>query len=109
MSAFPPTLKEKLLQVRPRETSGSKTSKRFDFQKNWALCKLLECHKSGKPYALILDYHDDVLLLDSESDPKAVHFYQVKTKEDGHWTLTLLLKRKKGKDGPLLSPLAKLF
>lgn len=58
---------------------------------------------------MVFDYHDDILLLDSESDPDAIHFYQVKTKDPGHWTLTDLLKRKKGSSGPLLSPLGKLF
>lgn len=110
MTKPPASLKERLILNVPREDSGPKTAKRFDFQKNWALCKLLECHKAGEPYLIVFDYHDDILLLDSESSPKKIRFYQVKTKDNGHWTLTEILKQKKGKDGTRLwSPFAKLY
>ncbi|GAG02404.1 unnamed protein product, partial [marine sediment metagenome] len=76
------SLKTQLIQE-PRENAGSKSSNRFDYQKNWALCKLLELHLSGRDYILVLDFHEDILVLDSEVDPKEIEFYQIKTTQQG--------------------------
>ena len=77
MSSFQETLLET-----PRENAGSRSSNRFDFQKNWAICKLLELHQNNEDYVLILDLHEDVIILDSSNNPKCADFFQVKTKED---------------------------
>ena len=44
---------------------------------------------------LILEFHDDVLVLDREVDPIEVEFFQVKTRKDGHWSKQDLLKAAK--------------
>lgn len=93
------SLKELIVATQPRETSGPRSSNRFDFQKSWALCQLLELHQSGSDYLIVFDYHDDILVLDSSSDPTRIDFYQIKTKQSGHWTRTALVAREKGKDG----------
>jgi hypothetical protein len=102
------SLRDRLITIKPREVSGPRSANRFDFQKSWALCRLIDLHKSGADYVIVMDYHDDVLVLDSSTDPKQIDFYQIKTKDTGPWTKGDLLKRKIGKKKGLLSPLGKL-
>jgi hypothetical protein len=77
----------------PRERSGPRTSNRFAFQRSWALCKMIDLMLKGESYIALFDFHDDIAILNSESDPTEVHFYQVKTKNSGSWTLKSLIKR----------------
>lgn len=103
-------LLDQIVQVSPREVSGSSSSNRSDYQKSWAFCLLLKLHLTGKDYLVLFDYHDDVVVLDSSSNPTAMDFYQVKTKKTGNWTATLLLKREKGSnDQPLSSIAGKMY
>jgi sporulation protein YlmC with PRC-barrel domain len=103
------TLKKLVHDKRPREKSGSRSSNRFDFQKEWALCKLFELHRTQGDYLLVMDYHEDVLLLNSEETPTEISFYQLKSKDPGIWKLNDLIKRKKGANGPLTSIVGKLY
>lgn len=103
------SLKDLLAKSKPRETSGPRSANRFDFQKSWALCHLLELHKAGEDYLIVFDYHDDVLVLNSSSDPTRIDFYQIKTKQSGHWTRRSLIAREAGKKGPLPSILGKML
>ncbi|MEL7499733.1 MAG: DUF4297 domain-containing protein [Planctomycetota bacterium] len=92
-------LKEQLVSVPPREVSGSTSSNRFDYQDDWALCKILACHQANaNDFVLVLDFHDDVILLDSASDPTEARFFQVKTQKSGFWSVAKLIYRKSGKD-----------
>ena len=89
-------LTKKLIKTVPREKSGSNTSNAYDYQKNWALCFLLQCHETMKDYLLILDYHDDIVLFDSETKPTKAAFYQVKTKRASVWKLHEITSAKSG-------------
>jgi hypothetical protein len=103
-------LKQNIVKVKPRENSGSSSSNRFDFQKNWTLCKILELHDQPDDYLVTLEFHDDVIVFDSSTNPDKISFYQVKTSKSSNWTINGLIKRKKGKDGSLLnSHLGKLY
>jgi hypothetical protein len=102
-------LKDLLVKTKPRETSGSRAANRFELQKSWALCRLIELHRSGQDYLIVFDYHDDILILDSSSDPQKIDFYQIKSKKYGTWTAANLVKREKGESGDLFSPLGKLI
>lgn len=102
-------LRELITQKKPRENSGARSSNRFDFQQDWVICKLLELHRSSKDFLILLDYHEDVVVIDSEDNPEKMTFYQIKSKDDGNWTTSSLLKRKKGKNGKLPSILGKLY
>ncbi len=93
----------------PRERSGSIAANRFDYQLDWALCRILELHAADDDYVVVIDYHDDVLILDSASDPSTLSCFQIKSKSNGNWTRTQLLKRPSGSGGPLLSIVGKLF
>lgn len=105
-------LKSALLQTPPRDLSGPLASDRFLYQQTWALCHLLELHKSGNDYVVIFDHHEDVATLDSEDQPTKLLGYQIKTKDSGRFTVAALLKQEKGSGNPaslLPSILGKLF
>lgn len=102
-------IKDHIEKIRPRENSGAIATNRFDFQKDWAICKILELHQKPDDYLLTLEYYDDVIVFDSSTDPKKISFYQVKTNKDNNWTLNSLIARKKGKNGDLNSHLGKLY
>lgn len=79
-----------------RETGA--TGGRYDFQTMWGLALLFQQHGTNDDYAIVFEFHDDVALLDSSTNPKSVRFYQVKSKAtNGGWTLTSLLRRNKVK------------
>jgi hypothetical protein len=101
-------LRDRLVSVARRERSGAETAGRYDFQVNWALCELLARHKEGNNYCVILEYHDDVVILDDSSDPDNVEFFQIKTKRSGHWSVSELL-RLGGASGAENSMLGKLY
>lgn len=102
-------LSQDLISKTPRENAGPRAFNRFTFQNDWALCHLLNLHEGDEDYLLVFDYHDDVLELDAVIDPTSVKFYQVKSAKKGNWTAAQLLTQKKGKDGPKLSYLGKLY
>lgn len=68
-----------LLSKPQRETAGSDSSSRFNYQRNWAFAEMLRKHTKGEDYLVAFEYHDDVLFFDSSVDPKSVEFCQVKT------------------------------
>lgn len=78
-------LAQALLAHRPRESSGSVSANRLAFQRTWALCHLFELHETDRDYVLILEFHDDVLVLDSATTPTRAEFFQVKTRRGGPW------------------------
>ena len=90
------SLASDLISVTERENAA--TSDRYDYQTMWGLALLFEQHGSQDDYAIVFEFHDDVALLNSASDPSTVKFYQVKSKATmGGWTLSSLLKREKVK------------
>jgi hypothetical protein len=95
LEGFDMDFKDKLTNITPRESSGARTSNRFDYQKDWAICKLLELHDSVDDYLVIFEYHDDIAIVDSPIIPKKISFYQVKTKGRGNWTIKNLIKKDK--------------
>jgi hypothetical protein len=103
-------LKDKIVNTKPREKSGSTSASRFDFQKDWSICKLIESHLTSNDYVVIFDWHEDLIIMDSEHNPKKVEFYQIKGKKSDNWTLKQLMDSKTAKDGsPLLSIIGKLY
>ena len=55
---------------------------------------MLDLEREDKDYLLVLDYHDDVVVFDSENQPTKADFYQVKTSTAKKWNLTSLLAKK---------------
>lgn len=102
-------LKQDIIKIRQRENSGSVASNRFDFQKNWTLCKIIELHEKPDDYLVTLEFHDDVVVFDSSTNPDKISFYQVKTSKSSNWTINGLISREKGKNELLSSHLGKLY
>jgi len=92
-----------------RETSGATTFAKYHFQYHWALCKIIERHKANCDYALLIEYHEDVVIADSMDGSVAqFEFYQVKNKSAAY-TPHGLTKRENGKTGKKSSILGKLL
>jgi len=98
-----------LSSVHPDETGGPNASNRLDFQKNWTIRLLVSRHSSPGDYVLICDYHDDVVVVEREASTGDLHFYQVKSRKTGTWTVSRLIARDKGKSGRLPSIVGKLY
>lgn len=92
------SLLDRIATTPRRETGGAVAANRTDYQQSWAFCLLLTLHEKPNDYAVLLDFHDDVVVLDSAEEAKGMEFYQVKSKESGNWTITQLLRCPKGKD-----------
>jgi uncharacterized protein (DUF2461 family) len=104
------SLKHLLTKISPREVSGSDSSDKFDYQKDWALCQLLEEHQTKADYAIAFDFHDDVIIFDSTDNPNLIDFYQVKaTHRSSPWTVPLLTLQKKTIKKPSYSIIGKLY
>ena len=78
---------EEIAKTQPKENAGAATSKSFEYQMNWGLSKLLELEEKGEDYTIAFDYHDDIIVFNSEANATEVDFYQVKTKTNGQWRL----------------------
>ena len=102
-------LKDKLKTIKPRENAGSMASNRFDFQKNWAICKLIELSNLNEDFVLAFEFHEDIIVFDSSENPNFIDFYQIKTKNSGKFNLSALLKKQLQKNGNGNSILGKLF
>jgi hypothetical protein len=104
---------ERLVLEPQREKSGETGYERYDYQALWGLALIFEHHGSQEDYAIAFEFHDDVVLLDNASSPTRARFYQVKTKDKGHWTLSDLYRRNVRKGDPtgskLPSHIGKLF
>ena len=98
-------LAEALISVPQKERGGEIAQRGFDYQTCWALSEMLKYELMGKEYVFIFEYHDDVLILDNEDNPRKVIFAQVKTREK-HWTSTDLHSITKSKP---ISIIGKLY
>lgn len=104
-------LKNTIIENKPRENAGARSSSRFDYQKDWSICQLLDFHNEKNDYLFVFDFQEDLMIMDSESNPQKVSFYQIKGKKNkGYWTLTELIKSPKStKNEMLLSIIGKLY
>lgn len=98
-------LSSSLVNIKQRETGGETAQKGFDYQACCAVVNILELEAKKEEYVILLEYHDDILILNSESNPNKVKFIQVKTKKKGNWTEGGMIKVNKGS----LSILSKLY
>lgn len=75
------------------ETGGLHAIRGFSFQIWQAVLEALRAHATGNDYAVVLEWQQDIALLDSSTAPTKVKFTQVKKNESSHhWTLHGLLK-----------------
>jgi hypothetical protein len=73
------SLLEELVDKEQRETAGSDSSSRFDYQKNWAFCEMLRRHMENADYLVAFEFHDDTVFLSPSVAPTRIDFFQVKT------------------------------
>lgn len=92
-------------ELPPRENDGARAANRFDYQKNWSICHLMELHASGEDYLMVLEHHEDVAVLNFSNTPNQVDFYQVKTKKTGNWTIHQLIKPNGGNKPSIMTKL----
>jgi hypothetical protein len=102
-------LLSKIAKTSPRETSGSETSSRYDYQKDWAIVLLIDSYNHMADFLLFLDYHEDLMILNSSLKPTSIDCYQIKTKKAGTWTVRSLIARSKPPKKDELSIVGKLY
>lgn len=94
---------DNILAVAQRESAGASTFGKYNFQYHWALCNVIEKHHKKQEYALLIEYHEDVVIADNLDGNKAnFEFYQVKN-QSATFTKGSLTKRVKGKKNTLKS------
>jgi len=80
-------------------TSGAVTFGKYEFQYHWALCRIIEKHRTKCDYALLIEYHEDVVIANSlDAKSAKFEFFQVKNTIDP-FTPHSLTKREVGSDG----------
>lgn len=103
------------------EVGGSHAQKGMEYQRHWAIYKMLTLAKDGtQDFLLLFEVLQDIAILDSCDTPNSIHIYQVKKKDRNEWgwnDLTKLRELPKSatskKPQPLSavpeSPLGKLY
>jgi hypothetical protein len=93
-----------------RESAGASTFGKYNFQFHWALCEIIKKHKHRKEYALLIEYHEDVVIADSlDSKKTKFEFFQVKNQATKFTPASLTKRKKNGKGIEKSSVLGKLL
>ncbi len=108
------TFEELLLSTKEREKSGNETSKRFDYQLNWSIQKILSLYEAQVNFSLLYEFHDDIAVIEFDNNqsiyiPLSIEFYQVKTSTSTHWLINDLLKTEGTSSTSGLSIIGKMF
>lgn len=72
------------------ETGGGHAAKGLDFQRWWAVLRMVELKRMDRDFLLLFEAVQDVTELNSPSVPTAVTVYQVKKKDTGLWSWSML-------------------
>lgn len=85
-----------------RETSGSTTFSKYEYQYHWALCRIIDEQRKAREYALFMEFHEDVVLANSlDCEVAEFEFYQVKNVSSPKYNIKNLTKRKREKSSIL--------
>ncbi|TVZ26004.1 uncharacterized protein DUF4297 [Gillisia sp. Hel_I_86] len=90
-------IQQELIKIKPREESGSKNARKYNYQKNLSLFLLLKFYEKNEGYVFLFDYHDDLIILDSCIKPENMDFFQIKSKDAGNWIVNALTKASQNK------------
>lgn len=83
------------------ETGGGHGAKGVDFPRWWAVFRMMELEKAKEPdFLLLFESVQDVAELDSATAPTRAKVYQVKKKDSGTWTWSVLTGTVTPKDPP---------
>ncbi|WP_081821749.1 dsDNA nuclease domain-containing protein [Achromobacter sp. DH1f] len=70
------------------ETGGQDASRGFNFQVWHAVIEVLRAFKQGEDFAVVLEWQQDIAVLNSSQTPTGARFLQLKKNERAaHWTL----------------------
>lgn len=73
------------------ETGGGHGAKGVDFQRWWAVLRMVEMEQANEPdFLLLFEAVQDVTELDSVISPTRARVYQVKKKDRGEWSWSVL-------------------
>lgn len=77
-----------------KERGGRHGGKGHEFQRYWALCHLLQVDLEKDDYLLLLEFIEDIAVMNSEITPDQMELFQLKKKEgsSSKWTKTTLAK-----------------
>lgn len=89
---------EQLNDSLTKERGGRHGGKGHEFQRYWALCHLLKNDLERDDFLVLLEFIEDVTVLDAENNPTAMDLFQLKKKEGaiGKWTKANLSRPPKG-------------
>lgn len=99
---------ENLLSQPVREDAGPRTGNRFQYQYHWGLIKLLELFETDDDFMMLFEFADDIIVLNSSSNPAYIDFYQVKTnkrKNVYYWNKSSLMKQGVNKNPSIIEKL----
>lgn len=64
-----------------KESGGRQGGKGHEFQRYWALCHLLQLDLENDDYLMLLEFIEDVAVLDTEVNASSIDLFQLKKKE----------------------------
>lgn len=86
------SLSGKLLSIPHREVSGSDAYAAFEFQVMFGVELLFEKYDKLDDYAVLFEFHDDIVLLYDTVNPKSIEFFQLKHTTTGNWSIAKFCK-----------------
>lgn len=79
-----------------KERGGRHGGKGHEFQRYWAVCHLLKLDLENRDFLMLVEFIEDIAVLDNEHTPKTIELFQLKKKEgSAKWTKAALLQKKK--------------
>ncbi len=108
-----PALIESLADEPDDESNGREAIRGFSFQVWWATCRAFELLKTHSDFLVVLEFKQDVVVMDSVTAPSCLAFYQLKKNEGFSakpWSVAELIVCNKERDKkPPRSVLGKLY
>jgi hypothetical protein len=79
-----------------KERGGRHGGKGHEFQRYWAVCHLLKLDLENQDFLMLVEFIEDVAVLDNAHTPTTIELFQLKKKEgSAKWTKAALLQKKK--------------
>lgn len=105
------SLTDKLEKIPQREVAGSDAYAAFEFQLMFGVELLFEQFDKIDDFAVLFEFHDDIVLLTGAEKPSEIEFFQLKHSTKGNWTLARLTHnpKKPKSDQKAQSILQKLY
>lgn len=89
------SLADKLEKTPQREVAGSDAYAAFEFQLMFGVELLFAQFDKLNDFAVLFEFHDDIVLLTGADSPSEIEFFQLKHSTKGNWTLAKLTNNSK--------------